>query len=339
MNQKVRYFSYHLAGWVFYAIYSTAATYVGDTSRQFVLWRTILYILINACLFYAIILIVNPLIFENKNFKKGLILYAISCTVFYFMHYIRIWSRSFTEKIPDYFTDHSYLIPQFLVVIIQFTAFALVYGFYHYSLRQQKEKLELEKRSHEIEVSFLKSQINEHFTYNMLNRFHTEASKYSEQLADGILSLSELMRYSVKEHENTMVTLSEEIKYTQMLIALNRQRLDNRVEVNFDIEGNLEQPWKIPHLCILTLVENAFKHGAIRQAPLQLHLKVTQEQLWFSTKNKIKPSISEPSTGIGVKNLERRLDLLCEGRATLEAHIEDNYFYTNLEIKAPEPNS
>lgn len=120
-----------------------------------------------------------------------------------------------------------------------------------------------------------------------------------------------------------------------MLIALNLQRLDNQVEVIFEIEGNLEQPWKIPHLCILTLVENAFKHGALRQVPLQLHLKVTQEKLWFSTKNKIKPSPSEPSTGIGVKNLERRLDLLCEGRAMLEAHIEGDYFYTNLEIKAP----
>lgn len=334
MNLKLKNALFHLMGWLFYAIYSTAATFVGDPSRQFVLWRTALYITINAGLFYAIVVLVNPPVFEKRNYKKGVRIYLTVCAIYYLLHYIRIWSRSFSEKIPDYFTEHSYLIPQFIVVIVQFTAFGLVYGFYHHSLLQQKEKLQLEKRSHEIEVSFLKSQINEHFTYNMLNRFHTEASKYSDQLAEGILSLSDLMRYSVTEQENTMVTLSEEVKYTQILIALHLEGLDKQVKVHFTIEGDGAETWKIPHLCILTLTENAFKHGALKQAPLELHLNVTPERMRFSTKNKIKPSPNEPSTGIGVKNLQRRLDLLCEGRATLDARIEESYFYTDLQIKA-----
>jgi len=327
----------HVLAWLFYILYSTLTTIMTSPGREFYVWDTSFYILNNILLFYALTYIVIPSLLVRKKYGLGLIKLLIVYALYYGLHYLRTHLKSFVVPLPDYYYSFIGFFLAFFFVIVQFTAFALVYWYYHHSLRQQKEKVELEKRSHEIEVSFLKSQINEHFTYNMLNRFHTEASKYSEQLADGILSLSELMRYSVSEHENTMVTLSEEIKYTQMLIALNRQRLDNQVEVNFDIEGNLEQPWKIPHLCILTLVENAFKHGALRQAPLQLHLKVTQEQLWFSTKNKIKPSISEPSTGIGVKNLGRRLDLLCEGRAMLKARIEDEYFYTNLEIKAPCP--
>lgn len=333
---KLKNALFHSAGWLFYAIYSTAATYIGNASRQFVLWRTTLYIIINISLFYAIVVLVNPLVFEKRNYKKGAGIYLIVCVIYYLLHYIRIWSRSFSETIPDYFTEHSYLIPQFIVVIVQFTAFGLVYGFYHHSLRQQKEKIELEKRNHEIEVSFLKSQINEHFTYNMLNRFHSEASRYSEQLAEGILSLSDVVRYSVTEQENTMVALREEVKYTQLLIALHLQGMDKQVQVDFKIESDGAETLKIPHLCILTLVENAFKHGALKQAPLALHLKTTSEKLWFSTKNKIKISPERPSsTGIGVKNLQRRLDLLCEGRATLEAHIKDDYFYTDLVIKAP----
>lgn len=330
----------HLAWWVFYIGNFFIAQYVRNPKYEWYIIDMSLYFLSDILFFYFFVSVTAKYLFNKQTILIGIGFFLINASILYGTEASRvIWAyfAGFYDQVPKYYFQLHTLLLAYLRDVVQFTGYGTMYWFYNRFYEQQKEKVELEKRSHEIEVSFLKSQINEHFTYNMLNRFHTEASKYSEQLADGILSLSELMRYSVKEYENTMVTLSEEIKYTQMLIALNRQRLDNQVEVNFDIEGNLEQPWKIPHLCILTLVENAFKHGAIRQAPLQLHLKVTQEQLWFSTKNKIKSSTSEPSTGIGVKNLGRRLDLLCEGRAMLKARIEDEYFYTNLEIKAPCP--
>lgn len=299
-----------------------------------------LHFLSGILFFYFYINITAYWIFEKKIFWMGALLFIVNASILYGIQASRVLYADYLGKrneIPQFYLQFHTLILGYLRDVVQFTGYGTMYWFYNQFYKQQKEKLQLEQRSHEIEVSFLKSQINEHFTYNMLNRFHTEASKYSDQLAEGILSLSDLMRYSVSEQENTMVALSEEIKYTQTLIELNRQRLDNQVEVHFEQEGTGMADWKIPHLCILTLVENAFKHGALKQAPLELHLNVMPEQLRFSTKNKIKPSSNEPSTGIGVKNLQRRLDLLCEGRATLEYRMEENYFYTDLVIKTPYP--
>lgn len=328
----------HLAWWVFYIGNYFIALYIRFPNPEWYVIDKALEFLSDILFFYFFIHVTAKRLFNKETLWKGIGLFIINATILYGIEETRvIWAyfAGFYDKVPKHYFQVHTLVLAFLRDVIQFTGYGMVYWFYNRFYEQQKVKLELERRSHEIEVSFLKSQINEHFAYNMLNRFHSEASKYSEQLAEGILSLSDVMRYSVTEQENTMVTLSEEVKYTQLLTALHLQGLDNKVQVHFEIEGTWADTLKIPHLCILTLVENAFKHGALKQAPLELHLNVTPEQLQFSTKNKIKPSSGAPTTGIGVKNLQRRLDLLCEGRATLQAHIEGDYFYTDLMIKAP----
>lgn len=331
MNVKIKTVAYHLVGWLFYSTYSTVATFVRDSPPNFVFWRVALSILINVYLFYAIVYWVNPYIFEKRNYRKVIGTYILICISYYWIHYLRIWVRTLNETLPEHFTSHAFLVPQFIVFIVEFTAFALVYGFYHFSLRQQKEKLVLEQEKYQIEIGFLRGQIHDHFVYNMLNLFHDKAEVYSEELAEGILTLSDLMRYSVTECTDGLVALEKEVECVRSLIALNQQRFGETIQVKFSIEGQIDD-WQVPHLSILTLVENVFKHGSLKASPLEFDLKVSAQRLDFTTKNASKPTQASASTGIGTKNLERRLNLIIPARARLTSLEDNHFFYTHLTI-------
>jgi two-component system, LytTR family, sensor kinase len=162
--------------------------------------------------------------------------------------------------------------------------------------------------------------------------FYSNAMKYSDTLAEGILSLSELMRFSVSHEQNSLIAVSEEVKYVESYIHLNQLRFEEKLLINFKTEGDLVA-YKIPHLCVLTLVENAFKHGNLKTEPLDISIIANTEELKVSLKNQKRTSKIEDSTGIGLENLERRLSLLLENRFSLKTHQDDNFFYTELVIK------
>lgn len=257
----------------------------------------------------------------------------LSYSIYNFLHYLRSLIKSFSQPpLPEHYKHLDSFLISFLPVVIQFAAFAAVYWFYNHTQKQSQEKLALEQRNHEIEVSFLKSQINQHFVYNMLNMFYSNAMKYSDTLAEGILSLSELMRFSVSHEQNSLIAVSEEIKYVESYIHLNQLRFEEKLLINVKTEGDLGA-YKIPHLCILTLVENAFKHGNLKTEPLDITIIANTEELKVSLKNQKRSSKIEDSTGIGLENLKRRLSLLLENRFTLETHQDQNFFYTELIIR------
>jgi two-component system, LytTR family, sensor kinase len=322
-------------GWIFYITYTLANTIQSSPSRKIHFWDFFLYYFADVFIFYILSLFSFSKLFNRNRRLEGFAIFILGIVGYYLIQqsrlYAKIWSFGPTEIIPSYYYNIFELLLAFMPNLIQYVAFALLYWFYQYSIQQQKEKLELEQHNHQIEISFLKSQIQEHFTYNMLSMFHSEALKYSDKLANGLQMLSALMRYSVSEQENTMVTLDEEIKYIQSLLTLSKMRLDKTTEVHFEITGNT-QAWRVPHLGLLTLVENALKHGAMKQGLYDLQLSAGPEELVFSTKNMKREKTEEISTGIGLKNLERRLQLLTKGKSVLHTHEDGKYFYTNLKI-------
>lgn len=324
----------HLAWWFFYIGNFLIAIYVRSPGTKLYFFDMVLHFLSGILFFYFYIRITAKWLFEKRRILIGIVLFLINATLLYSVQYSRVILAYYTDmmdQVPTFYLQVHTLIWGYFRDVVQFTGFGTVYWYYHNSLRQQQEKLDLERYNHRIEISFLKSQINEHFTYNMLSMFHSEAIQYSDQLASGILALSDLMRYSVAENKNMLVTLDEEIKYVYSYLELNRQRFGERVQVLFHTEGDTK-PWEIPHLCMMTLVENAFKHGALKKAPLELILFVTSQELNFSTKNRKKNSASELSTGIGLKNLQRRLLLICGENAKLNFDQDENYFYAHLKI-------
>src|SRR5215211_403557 len=177
-------------------------------------------------------------------------------------------------------------------------------------LKEQKMQLEVEKS--QANFNFLKAQINPHFLHNTLNFLYAKSLPYSTELSEGILTLSDIMRYALSEGnaKDGKAPLKDEIEHVRNVIKINQLRFSNSLNVKFEVDGVINGKHIIPFI-LITLVENAFKHGDLRsnEYPINIKLKVEGGHLCFYCRNKKKTGPKELSTGIGLDNIKKRLDL------------------------------
>ncbi|WP_343689882.1 histidine kinase [Chitinophaga sp.] len=238
--------------------------------------------------------------------------------------------------IPPYI--FSELLVDLMWIYLVYSFFSFGYYFAMESVTKEKrlrvmeqEKARIEADRLKSEYAFLRAQINPHFLHNTLNLFYTKSIMVSEELSEGILTLCEIMRYSMHTGEQDVdtVPLSREIEHVQNVIKINQLRFSNRLQVIFDIDGEMNDIRIIP-LVIITLVENAFKHGELNndRHPLVMQLKVSEEEgtIYFSTHNRKKTGPKELSNGIGMDNIKRRLEATYKNNYSLTTTEEaDNY--------------
>jgi len=177
----------------------------------------------------------------------------------------------------------------------------------------EQRTFQLEKEKMQADYLFLKAQINPHFLHNTLNFLYSLALDYSTDLSEGILTLSAIMRYSLDKTEDVdgKVTLSKEIQHVYHVLKIQQLRFDNSLQVSFIIRGEPAEHRILPFV-LITLVENAFKHGDLQctDNPVRLELDISAEgHLHFFCCNRKKTGPKELSTGIGLDNTRKRLEL------------------------------
>ncbi|GGI24292.1 sensor histidine kinase [Pedobacter mendelii] len=203
-----------------------------------------------------------------------------------------------------------------------------------YSIQQNyKNEIATRKLKDEVvksELAFLKSQINPHFLYNTLNYVYSLAIPVSDKLANAVLRLSDLMRYTLNESSDGMVSLAKEINYLESYIELFKMRFEPKFYVDFTTEGILYQ--KIAALVLIPFVENAFKHGVVndKNQPVRIRLKVLNKRLSFEVSNKISHAQKDHSSGVGLINIHRRLDLIYPEKHELLISNNGNTYKTTL---------
>jgi LytS/YehU family sensor histidine kinase len=201
--------------------------------------------------------------------------------------------------------------------------------------KQQAEIATLTKAKSEVEYKLLNSQINPHFLYNALNAFYTRAMAYNEELANGIATLSDVMRYALSANlrSDGQVLLSEEVAHIHNVIDIYRLRFEDNMFLNFTVNGNVEGIYIQP-LVLITLAENVFKHGNIhlRDFPATMTLTVTDTQIRFKTWNKNKKGIKDSGTGIGVQNARERLNNAYKNKYRIETKNTGEEYFALLEI-------
>lgn len=203
----------------------------------------------------------------------------------------------------------------------------------HRLLEQQKLQLEVEKA--QAELKFLKSQINPHFLHNTLNSFYARSLPLSQELAGGILTLSEMMRYALGEAyaADGKVLLKDEIEHLRNLVNIHQFRFRNHLNVVLDVRGELNGALIIPFV-LITLVENIFKHGDLSSAdhPIRIEIEVNAGSLRFRSTNKKKSGPRELSTGIGLDNIRKRLGLTYGNGYDLIIKEDEETYSTELLI-------
>lgn len=195
-----------------------------------------------------------------------------------------------------------------------------------------ESKVLLEKITNEhleTELKFLKAQYHPHFLFNALNTIYFQMDEDLPGAKRSIEKFSELLRYQLYDQQQ-QVPVMLEIDYLQSFIELQKIRSTEKLQLQVAFDPQLNTQLVYP-LLFLPLVENAFKFiGGDYQ--MRVDAEVSNQQIRFSVENSI-PLISETKKGgIGLENLQRRLNLLYPDGHSLELKQENNYFKAVLKL-------
>jgi two-component system, LytTR family, sensor kinase len=206
--------------------------------------------------------------------------------------------------------------------------------------RAEKEKSlrERENETLKSELSFLRSQISPHFLFNVMNNVVALSRVQPEKVEPTLIQLSQLMRYMLYSSDEKKVSITNEITYLESYIDLQKLRFGDSVEVIFNKNIENTEGIQIEPMLLIPFVENAFKHGVglVDNPKIEIDLFLKNNTLTFSILNLFDPlsiETKDSDSGIGLKNVTRRLELLYGEHQALKISDMEGVFKINLNIK------
>ncbi|RBQ10050.1 sensor histidine kinase [Pedobacter miscanthi] len=197
----------------------------------------------------------------------------------------------------------------------------------------QQHQLSVEKERAETELKALKAQLNPHFLFNTLNNIYSLSLINSPVTSKSIAGLSEILDHVLYRCNGMYVPLSAEINLIKNYIALEKLRYGNRLQVNFT--HAVDQEIMIAPLILLSLVENAFKHGAGEDVGLpviNIDMNLTAGHFRFMVSNSFIPGEGEEDGRIGISNITKQLQLIYPGLYDFNTSTHDHIFVALLHI-------
>ena len=231
----------------------------------------------------------------------------------YYISYFRVWELILIVAAYLIFTSIIFLVWQYAQMVIE---------------RRDAARNEL---------SALKAQINPHFLFNNLNTIYSMASKKDERTADVVLKLSDFLRYVLYDTSSETIPLEKEVEIIRTYVSLQKERVHPEItRIELTTEGDFNGA-EIAPLLLLPLAENCFKHGTGKDPGIiQIFIGFDGKQLIFKTVNNIalrEKTNSGENGGIGLNNVEKRLNLIYPENHSLEYGEEDGIFRLEMKIE------
>ncbi|MBS1564820.1 MAG: histidine kinase [Bacteroidetes bacterium] len=275
--------------------------------------------------------LVPQLLYKRRVFSY--ILIVLGCfVVFIFMHMGLL--RLFNPELQIWWHRGAWAnLGPFLLSL----AVSIAWRMWSDRVKADKLVSQTQQENLKTELSFLRSQISPHFMFNVLNNIVALVRLKSDALEPTVMKLSQLMQYMLYETNEEKVPVKTEAEYLQSYIDLQQQRVGNKVKVSTAI--HLSNEWnEIEPMLLIPFVENAFKHGVgmIEDPQIDIRLLTQSNQLTFSVSNRYNPAANEvrdKTSGIGLGNVIRRLNLLYGDDHELKIVKENNWFEVSLTIK------
>jgi sensor histidine kinase YesM len=201
--------------------------------------------------------------------------------------------------------------------------------------KADRDAVQKQNENLKTELSFLRSQISPHFLFNVMNNIAALARLKSDELEPTVHKLSSLMQYMLYETDEEKVLLQSEIENLQNYIDLQRQRFSEKLilHVSLDVKENWHT---IEPMLLIPFVENAFKHGTglVQNPEIEIELKTENDKLYFIVKNKFiqTETVKDKTSGIGLANVKRRLELLYSHRHHLTINKANDRFIVSLAL-------
>jgi two-component system LytT family sensor kinase len=281
--------------------------------------------------FYLNAYLFLPKLFYRRHYLPYVACLLLSFTVVLTIHMVLFRLLIDTMHFSYLGALSFHLLPFILVVAISTAMRVVSDKFDTDRLAQQRQAENLKT-----ELSFLRSQINPHFIFNILNNLVALEQMKSPELGPTILKLSALLQYMLYDTDEERVSLAREVDYLSSYIDLQRQRFGTKVPITVSLEagpGNYE----IEPMLLIPFVENAFKHGVgmIENPGIEIMLRVRNGVLFFAVRNRYNPDsveMKDKGSGIGLGNVKRRLKLLYAAQHKLLLSQSEGWFLVSLEL-------
>jgi len=209
-------------------------------------------------------------------------------------------------------------------------------------LETQRRHQALEKEKLETELKFLKYQFNPHFLFNSINSIFFLIHKNPDMASASLAKFSELLRHQLYECNDQQIPLDKEIAYLENFIELEKLRQNENLTVSVNMEPVYSPDTGIAPFILMTFVENAFKHVSKEKDHanwISISLELNAGQLHFTVANSTSGNASAEVVnygGIGLKNVQRRLDLIYPGQYDLDIQNNAGKFEVKLRLRLEE---
>lgn len=350
LNRKI--FFIHLSFWCVYFSFflyqiSFPMRHTAERSLLELFWDATFHVGSMIFIAYLNYLYFFPRFLNHRKIGKYLLEFTLPFALWmtFVINVKRYIADGYTYKLrfiySDRFTIQLVLGTLFIVTFIAMLKFVEDW----FELEAQRKALETEKLT--AELQFLKAQINPHFLFNTLNNLYYLAFTQSPNTTEVIAKLSQMMRYMIYESNYALVPLSKEIEYIENYISLEKLRLNNEIPISFEVndyrhniitkehsaEGVLITP-----LILITFTENAFKHGVSNNATdawVKIKLELMENTIFYSVENSLlaqKDEKRNEKSGIGLQNVQRRLDLSYPNKYDLEVDESNGKYCVHLKL-------
>ncbi len=288
-----------------------------------------------ACTVYLNLLVLIPIFSRQKNVLLYVLLLCLSLVGYALLknaHDVYLYGYILGE--PEH---RNFLYNTFYNISIAFfyVAFSVALHLSRewYAQRELIRKIEIEKLNTELE--YLKAQINPHFLFNSINTIYFQIEKQNQVARDTLSSFSEMLRYQLYECNGKEVSVEKEVSYLKNYVGLQRLRKDENYSITFSADENI-RGFSVAPLLLIPFVENAFKHVSHFTKGNEIRIKLARDEshFYFSVSNTrdAKKKLDDEG-GIGLRNVQRRLELIYNGRHTLEVQDLPESFRVELTIQ------
>lgn len=287
-----------------------------------------------------------PGLFSQNKYRRYVLVALVIVALTLVLMQVFEWQIGLPRKMHELFRPDEPFNPErryrwrfdysgFLLLLIDFSMGVIIY-LIQKTQEEASRRRELEKLQISTELSYLKAQINPHFFFNTLNNIYALTSLNVDASREALLKLSSMMRYVIYERKTKTTSLSEEIEFIENYIELMKLRMSKRVTVVFNRPENPPE-LSIAPMILLPFVENAFKHGVSSKdnTNISIDISLSGSRLEFKVENTkvIRENEShEKSTGIGISNTRRRLELLYPDKHHFELDDQGDTFSVLLRI-------
>jgi two-component system LytT family sensor kinase len=296
------------------------------------------YTLIEAFCFYSSYFFVGSLLHVKEKVIRailnavGIFLSTVALRYvaeFYFLKTIMGFDN-YKGFNPD---PYYYFRNVFFFYMPSYFTYGIMYFFVENWVKTSQREQEILKEKLAAELAMLRSQINPHYLFNTINDIYTLTYQKADEAPQALLKLSEMLRYMLREGQTDKMPLEREIIYLENMIEL--QRISAKGNANIEFKVRLERcDVEVPSLLFIAFVENAFKHGRLDSVahPVSINLETEAGLLNFNCSNIKAPGLKDQTGGIGLQNVQRRLELLYPGKHELKIFEYDNLYKVDLTL-------